>query len=77
MVTNKRKKLLPPFYLFSSLLLMVGLHFALPLLQAINYLWSLSGGVPLLFGIALNLIADQAFKRSGTSVISRSRSPVH
>jgi protein-S-isoprenylcysteine O-methyltransferase Ste14 len=63
-----RKKLLPPSYLFFSLLIMIGLHFVLPLLEVIHYPWSLSGLLPLLFGIVLNLIADQAFKRAGTTV---------
>ncbi|KPJ89252.1 MAG: hypothetical protein AMJ53_15910 [Gammaproteobacteria bacterium SG8_11] len=65
---DKRKKLLPPSYLFASLILMIGLHFALPVLSLVDYPWSLAGCVPLLVGIALNLIADQAFKRAHTTV---------
>jgi protein-S-isoprenylcysteine O-methyltransferase Ste14 len=63
-----RKKLLPPSYLFFSLLLMIGLHYVLPLVKVLNYPWSLSGCVPLLIGVLLNLVADQAFKRAGTTV---------
>jgi protein-S-isoprenylcysteine O-methyltransferase Ste14 len=63
-----RKKLLPPSYLFFSLIVMVGLHFVWPLVNVIDYPWSLSGCVPLLIGTVLNLIADQAFKRAGTTV---------
>jgi protein-S-isoprenylcysteine O-methyltransferase Ste14 len=66
--TSKSKKPLPPTYLFSSLLLMVGLHLVFPLREVIHFPWSLSGCVPLLMGIVLNLVADQAFKRAGTTV---------
>lgn len=66
--TVTAKKLLPPSYLFFSILLMVGLNFVLPLVKGIDYPWSLLGCVPLLTGIVLNLIADRAFKRAGTTV---------
>lgn len=65
---SKAKKLLPPSYLFFSLILMVGLHLVLPFEKVIDYPWALLGCAPLLFGIALNLIADQAFKRAATTV---------
>jgi protein-S-isoprenylcysteine O-methyltransferase Ste14 len=66
--SSKAKKPLPPTYLFSSLLLMTGLHLVVPVLEVIRFPWSLTGCVPLLVGIVLNLVADQAFKRAGTTV---------
>jgi protein-S-isoprenylcysteine O-methyltransferase Ste14 len=65
---SKATKMLPPSYLFFSLLVMIGLHFVLPLVNVIDYPWSLLGCIPLIVGMALNLIADQAFKRADTTV---------
>jgi protein-S-isoprenylcysteine O-methyltransferase Ste14 len=65
-MANKRP--LPPTYLFSTIVVMVLLHFLLPIAEVVPYPWQLLGGVPLLFGITLNLIADQAFKKNHTTV---------
>ena len=62
------KKILPPTYLFTSIALMIVLHFLFPLVEVIPYPWLLLGGVPLLLGLALNLIADKAFKIVNTTV---------
>jgi protein-S-isoprenylcysteine O-methyltransferase Ste14 len=64
----KAKGLLPPAYLFAAILLMAGLHFLLPVAQVAPFPWDLLGAVPLGLGVALNLLADRAFKRSGTTV---------
>ena len=62
------KKVLPPTYLFISIALMVMLHFLFPLYEVIAYPWVLIGILPLLLGIALNLMADKAFKMFNTTV---------
>jgi len=62
------KKVLPPTYLFISIVLMLMLHFLFPLGEVIAYPWMLTGCLPLLLGIALNLIADKAFKVFNTTV---------
>jgi len=58
----KFKGVLPPTYLCIAIVVMVGLHLLLPLIKLQLYPWSLLGIIPLLLGIAINLIADGAFK---------------
>ena len=62
------KKLLPPTYFLSAIIVSVALHFLLPLHQLISFPWRLVGLVPLIIGIVLNLLADQAFKKHATTV---------
>ncbi len=62
------KKTLPPTYFFGTVVISVALHFLFPLHQLLAFPWRLTGLVPLLVGIVLNLLADQAFKRHGTTV---------
>ena len=59
---------LPPTYLFISLASMVLLHFFIPLYQLTPYPWNAAGLIPLATGIALNLSADNAFKKYGTTI---------
>jgi protein-S-isoprenylcysteine O-methyltransferase Ste14 len=47
---------------------MLVLHFLLPVYKIIPIPWNLLGILPLACGIALNLIADRAFKQSQTTV---------
>jgi protein-S-isoprenylcysteine O-methyltransferase Ste14 len=62
------KKVLPPTYFFVAIVLMVMLHFLLPLAEVTHYPWLLLGCVPLFLGIAINLITDKAFKLNNTTV---------
>ncbi len=62
------KRLLPPTFLFCALVLTVILHLLAPLTRIFDWPWRLLGLAPLILGSALNLIADQAFKRRGTTV---------
>lgn len=62
------KKPLPPTYFFSSLFVMMGLHFWFPLTQIIKGRQKLFGCIPLILGIVLNLLADGAFKKNETTV---------
>jgi protein-S-isoprenylcysteine O-methyltransferase Ste14 len=62
------KKILPPTYLLIAVLVMIALHWLLPLTQIIPGLWRLTGLIPLAGGISLNLAADRAFQRDRTTV---------
>ena len=62
------KRPLPPTYFFTAIVAMVLLHFLFPLADVVPYPWLFLGCLPLLFGIALNLIADKAFKKNHTTV---------
>jgi protein-S-isoprenylcysteine O-methyltransferase Ste14 len=65
---QKARAVLPPTYLLVALILMVVLHFAFPVSRIIPRVWNLIGIIPILGGIALNLLADGSFKRVGTTV---------
>ncbi len=62
------RKLLPPHYFLGAMLLAVILHFLLPVSQILIFPWRLLGLAPLVIGIVLNLLADQAFKKHNTTV---------
>jgi len=62
------KKIMPPTYMWIAICIMVILHFALPLARLINMPWKLAGLIPVILGIVLNLMADSAFRRAGTTV---------
>ena len=62
------KKVLPPTYLWISIAIMLALHFLFPLTRIIHWPWNLLGIFPLACGIALNLIADNAFRTAKTTV---------
>ena len=63
-----KKPVLPPTYLFLSIVMMALLHFLIPFSIYAVYPWNLIGVVPLAVGIVLNLIADTTFKREQTTV---------
>jgi protein-S-isoprenylcysteine O-methyltransferase Ste14 len=64
----KSKKIMPPTWLLIAILAMLILHFLLPVAKIIPTIWSFTGFVFLASGITLNLIADRAFQRTGTTV---------
>jgi protein-S-isoprenylcysteine O-methyltransferase Ste14 len=64
----KTKQILPPTYVLIALLVMLVFHFAFPGIMLIPLPWNLLGLIPLVLGLALNIIADGAFHRAGTTV---------
>ena len=62
------RKPLPPSYFLGAILLAVILHFLLPVRQVLTFPWRLLGLAPLVIGLVLNLLADQAFKKHDTTV---------
>jgi protein-S-isoprenylcysteine O-methyltransferase Ste14 len=64
----KTKRALPPTYLFGSVVIMGLLHFLAPISKIIPAPWNLLGAIPLALGIVLNVVADAAFKKHGTTV---------
>ena len=63
-----KKRVLPPTFLLLSVVAMVGLHFLLPWRQIMQFPWTLFGTAPFLAGVVLNLLADRALKKHGTTV---------
>ena len=64
----KDKKVLPPTYLLVAIVLMLVLHFLIPVHKLVPMPWNILGVIPLACGIALNLVADRAFRQAQTTV---------
>ncbi len=62
------KKILPPTYLLISILIMLALHFLLPVRKVIPSPYRYLGILPLITGILLNIWSDQIFKKVRTTV---------
>ena len=62
------KKIIPPIYLFLTILLMVMLHYLVPLARLLDPPWSYAGALPLLTGFTIVLWSALLFVRAGTSV---------
>jgi len=62
------KKPLPPTCFLAALVAQAVLHLLLPGCRVIPFPWSLLGAVPLAMGLAVEVIADRAFKRHSTTV---------
>jgi protein-S-isoprenylcysteine O-methyltransferase Ste14 len=68
MSTTLHSKILPPTWLLTAVLIMLGLHFTLPAAQIVPAPWMLLGLIPLVAGITISTIADRDFKQVGTTV---------
>ena len=64
----KAIKVIPPIYFYLCLLVMIPLHFVLPFIRVLGWPWRLLGVLPIAVGATLAIVADNAFKRVGTSV---------
>jgi len=62
------KRVLPPVYLFLFIGMMIILHFLSPIANIIRNPWNFLGIIPFIVGLALNLVADGAFKKYKTTV---------
>jgi protein-S-isoprenylcysteine O-methyltransferase Ste14 len=64
----KAKPIYPTTYLLIALVIMLIFHFTIPIIQLIPWPWKLLGLIPLLIGIIINLFADGALHKAGTTV---------
>jgi protein-S-isoprenylcysteine O-methyltransferase Ste14 len=64
----KLKKILPPTFLLFAIIIVVLLYYLYPLKLILIYPWYILGILPIIFGISINLIADQIFKSRNTTV---------
>jgi len=62
------KRLLPTTYLLLALIIILILHFTVPIIKLIPLPWNLLGLLPLVIGLALNFAADGALHKAGTTV---------
>jgi len=59
---------MPTSILLVSLLVMLGLHFGVPWLKIIPVPWNVLGVPPLILGIIINILADNALEKAHTTV---------
>ncbi|HTX78783.1 MAG TPA: isoprenylcysteine carboxylmethyltransferase family protein [Longilinea sp.] len=62
------KKIMPTTWLLVAILLMLALHFLLPVMTIIPPWWNLLGIVSIAGGVAFNLDADNALHKAKTTV---------
>ncbi len=62
------RKPLPPTYFYVAIVLIIVLHVLVPGPQVFSSPWRYVGVIPLSLGSAFSVLADQAFKRFGTTV---------
>jgi protein-S-isoprenylcysteine O-methyltransferase Ste14 len=65
---EKHHPILPPFYVFGGLAIMLVLHFFLPGIRLIPMPWDLVGAALMVIGLALTISSAQTFHRSDTPV---------
>ncbi|NCO88299.1 hypothetical protein AUK04_04170 [Candidatus Roizmanbacteria bacterium CG2_30_33_16] len=65
---RKDKKILPPIYFFICLIATVMLYIFFPITKIVYYPLNLLGIVFVIFGIVINIWADNAFKTNKTTV---------
>ena len=58
----------PPVYVYTALLIMLLLHFLIPLVKFVYYPYTLSGILAIVIGIILNLTADSILKKYNSTV---------
>jgi protein-S-isoprenylcysteine O-methyltransferase Ste14 len=73
---ERKRKVIPPVYLLLTLAAMVALHFTLPVARLISAPYSHAGWLLVLGGLAIAMIASNAFRRAGTPVVPFERSTV-
>ena len=61
-------KLLPPVYFLAAIILMLILHFFLPILRWAAWPWNLPGVVLIALGFSITLSAVERFKQLGTAI---------
>jgi protein-S-isoprenylcysteine O-methyltransferase Ste14 len=64
----KENRILPITYLLVALIVMLIFHFVIPTITLIPLPWNLLGLIPLVIGVLINLNADGALRKAGTTV---------
>lgn len=65
---EKHHPILPPFYLFGGLAIMLVLHFFLPVAWVVTGPWDVLGAVLMVAGLMLTIISAQIFHKADTPV---------
>ena len=70
------RKIFPPTYLMIAILLMMVMGYCFPIVHVIPVIWRLTGLIPVVLGIAINVLADCSIKQAQTTVRPFERSNV-
>jgi protein-S-isoprenylcysteine O-methyltransferase Ste14 len=62
------RRQLPPTYFGVAFLLMIGLHFLVPLVEVIGSPFNYLGVLPILTGVLINIWCDNFFKKVNTTI---------
>lgn len=62
------KTILPPTYFFGAIILMLGVHFVLPIMTIVPFPWNVFGLLPLVIGLTIATLADKVFHQRGTTI---------
>ena len=73
---ERKRKIIPPFYLTAALIAMTALHYLAPVAHFAAPPFAYLGLVPLIGGIVMAATASNSFRRAGTPVIPFERSTV-
>jgi protein-S-isoprenylcysteine O-methyltransferase Ste14 len=73
---EQKRKIVPPIYFLAAILLMVALHYILPLARILDPPFTYAGALPLIVGIVISAVASRSFAKAGTPVIPFERSTV-
>lgn len=68
-MAEKKRKIVPPVYLFVSLILMWLLNRYLPVFRYLQAPWTYLGVIPILAGIAIAAVSVSRFARAETGII--------
>jgi protein-S-isoprenylcysteine O-methyltransferase Ste14 len=61
-------QVMPTMWLLLALVATIALHFLFPVMRIVPAPWNLLGTVPVVVGVAINLVADGAFRKVKTTV---------
>ena len=70
------RKILPPTYLMIAILLIMVMGYWFPIMRVIPTIWRLTGLIPVMLGIVINVLADRFIKQAQTTVRPFERSSV-
>src|SRR5574342_30543 len=64
----KLRKIMPPTWMLLALMIMLALHFLLPMAWIIPPFWNLAGLILIGLGLILSLVAENTFRQARTTV---------
>jgi protein-S-isoprenylcysteine O-methyltransferase Ste14 len=73
---KSNKKVMPPIYFFTSLIIMIGLHLIFPATRLLSSPYNYFGSILIIVGFAVNILCSNVFSNVGTP-IKPFEQPIH